>query len=128
MADHGRYAPGAGGYHGPVRLRPERRPLADRREVAAALAEKGIEIAGVVPRRLTPALAAGAQWLITMGCGDECPVVPGAKVEDWPLEDPAGRSPERVRAIRDEIERRVCALIDARGWGRGPDPAVRSRA
>ncbi len=87
-------------------------------EVAEALREIGIEIGGAVPRLLTPELAAGARWLVTMGCGDECPVVPGATREDWPLEDPKGLPPERVRAIRDDIERRVRALIEARGWGR----------
>ena len=86
--------------------------------VAEALREIGIESAGAVPRRLTPELAAGAAWLITMGCGDECPVVPGARVEDWALEDPAGKPLERVRAIRDQIERRVRALIEAQRWGR----------
>ena len=85
-------------------------------EVVESLRERGIEIAGETPKRLTPALAAGAQWLVTMGCGDECPVVPGAVREDWPLEDPRGQPPERVRAIRDEIERRVRALIASQGW------------
>ncbi len=87
-------------------------------EVADALREVGIEIGGHTPRLLTPELAAGARWLVTMGCGDECPVVPGATREDWPLEDPRGLPPERVRAIRDEIERRVRALIATQGWGR----------
>jgi arsenate reductase len=85
-------------------------------EVVASLLERGIEIAGETPKPLTPALAAGAGWLVTMGCGDECPVVPGAAREDWPLEDPSGQPPERVRAIRDEIERRVRALVAAQGW------------
>lgn len=87
-------------------------------EVAGALREIGIEIGGETPRRLTTDLAAGVRHLVTMGCGDECPVVPGAAREDWPLEDPKGLPPERVRAIRDEIERRVRALIAAQGWGR----------
>jgi arsenate reductase len=93
-------------------------------EVVASLRERGIEIAGETPKLLTPALAAGAGWLVTMGCGDECPVVPGAAREDWPLEDPKGQPPERVRAIRDEIERRVRALIALQGWGR-PGPSTR---
>ncbi len=87
-------------------------------EVSSALREIGIDLADAAPRRFTPELAATAGWLITMGCGDECPFVPGARVEDWALEDPAGKPPERVRAIRDEIERRVRALIAAQGWGR----------
>jgi arsenate reductase len=91
-------------------------------EVSDALREIGIEIGGVVPRLLTPELAAGASWLVTMGCGDECPVVPGAIREDWPLEDPKGLPPDRVRAIRHDIEGRVRALIEAQGWGRGPAP------
>jgi arsenate reductase len=87
-------------------------------EVVDALREIGIEIGDERPRRLTPNLAAGVGWLVTMGCGDDCPVVPGARVEDWPLEDPKGLPPERVRAIRDEIGRRVRGLIAAQGWGR----------
>jgi arsenate reductase len=87
--------------------------------VASTLREIGIDIADAVPRRLTPEVAAGARWLITMGCGDECPVVPGARVEDWALEDPAGKPPAQVRAIRDQIEGRVRALIEAQGWGAG---------
>jgi arsenate reductase len=65
---------------------------------------------------LTDDLARHAQWLITMGCGDECPVVPGVKRDDWPLADPKGQPPEVVRAIRDEIDTRVRRLIDTHGW------------
>jgi arsenate reductase len=90
-------------------------------EVAEVMSECGIEIAGNVPQKLTDELAARAQWLVTMGCGDECPVVPGAHREDWALEDPAGLPPERVRAIRDEIDRRVRALVAANAW-EAPDP------
>ena len=54
--------------------------------------------------------------LITMGCGDQCPVVPGLRRDDWPLEDPKGKPLERVRQIRDEIRRRVEALLDQEGW------------
>ncbi len=86
-------------------------------EVRVVLAERGIELADARPRRLTPELAAGAQWLVTMGCGDECPVVPGARVEDWELEDPKDKPIERVREIRDQIEARVRRLIEAEGWG-----------
>ena len=80
------------------------------------MAERGIDLTGVTPRRLTEDLAAGAAWLITMGCGEQCPFIPGARVEDWPLADPKGRPLDEVRAIRDEVERRVQALIAREGW------------
>ena len=86
-------------------------------EVRVVLAERGIELGDARPRRLTPELAGGAQWLVTMGCGDQCPVVPGARVEDWELEDPKDQPIERVREIRDQIEARVRRLIEAEGWG-----------
>jgi protein-tyrosine-phosphatase len=73
--------------------------------------EEGIDLREARPQLLTPALAAGAQLLITMGCGDECPYVPGLRRDDWRLEDPKGQPIERVRAIRDDIRRRVEALI-----------------
>src|SRR5687768_18058829 len=69
--------------------------------------EAGIDLSGAVPQRLTPELAAGARDLVTMGCGDKCPFIPGARVHDWPLEDPKGKPPERVREIRDDVRRRV---------------------
>ena len=87
-------------------------------EVAASMLAIGIRIGEAIPRSLTPELAASAGWLVTMGCGDECPVVPGAVRDDWPIEDPKGLPPGRVRAIRDEIDRRVRELIAAQGWGR----------
>jgi arsenate reductase len=80
-------------------------------EVVDAMREVGIDLAGATPMRLTVELAAGAQHLITMGCGDACPLVPGAVRDDWPLADPKGQPPATVRAIRDEIERRVIDLI-----------------
>jgi arsenate reductase len=86
-------------------------------EVVAAMREEGIDLEGAQPRRLTPGLAAGAELLITMGCGDECPYIPGARRDDWPLEDPKGQPLERVRAIRDEIRGRVEALIAHEGVG-----------
>jgi arsenate reductase len=85
-------------------------------EVAAVLAERGLAAATSAPRRLTSDLAAAAQWLITMGCGDECPVVPGARREDWPIADPRGRGAAEVRAICAEIDARVQSLIDREGW------------
>ena len=87
-------------------------------EVVEAMREKQIDVAGMRPQKLTGELAAGAQLLVTMGCGDECPVVPGLRRDDWPLEDPKGKPPERVREIRDEVERRVRALVAAEGWRR----------
>jgi arsenate reductase len=87
-------------------------------EVLAAMAEVGFDLSGQVPRRLTDDLAAGAAALITMGCGDQCPVVPGAHREDWPLPDPKGRPLAEVRRIRDEVRTRVERFIEAHGWGR----------
>lgn len=79
--------------------------------VAEALAEIGI-VSGRQPKGLTPELISGVDVVVTMGCGDECPVIPGARVIDWDLEDPAGRPLEEVREIRDEIERRARCLAD----------------
>jgi arsenate reductase (thioredoxin) len=84
-------------------------------EVVAVMREVGIDLAHAVPQKLTPELAAGASWLITMGCGDACPFVPGARLEDWPLADPKGQSLEAVRAIRDEVRARVHAFGDREG-------------
>jgi arsenate reductase len=81
-------------------------------EVVAVMQEEGIDLSGARPQKLTAELAAQAQLLITMGCGDECPYVPGVRREDWPLEDPKGKSIERVRAIRDDLRGRVEALVD----------------
>jgi arsenate reductase len=83
--------------------------------VVEAMKELGVDLSRAVPQRLTAELARGAEFLVTMGCGDECPVVPGARREDWPLEDPKGQPLERVRQIRDEIRDRVRALLSAEG-------------
>lgn len=80
-------------------------------EVVQVMQEEGIDLREAHPQQLTPELAAGAQLLITMGCGDECPYVPGLRRDDWPLEDPKGQPIERVRAIRDDIRARVEVLI-----------------
>jgi arsenate reductase (thioredoxin) len=80
-------------------------------EVVAVMKEVGIDLSSATPRKLTAELAQGADLLVTMGCGDECPYVPGLKIEDWPLEDPKGKPIERVREIRDEIRRRVEGLL-----------------
>ena len=85
-------------------------------EVVEVMRDEGIDLAAVQPQRLTDELAAQAQWLVTMGCGDQCPVVPGARRDDWPLEDPKGKPRERVREIRDDIEARVRSFIQTNGW------------
>jgi arsenate reductase len=79
-------------------------------EVVEAMREVGVDLSSASPRYLTPELVAGAQWLVTMGCGEECPVVPGVAREDWPLADPKGRGLDDVRAIRDEVKSRVDAF------------------
>jgi protein-tyrosine-phosphatase len=80
--------------------------------VVAVLAERGLDITGAVPKRLDDSIARGSDVVVTMGCGDACPVHPGKRYLDWELADPAGRSIEEVRVIADEIERRVDALLD----------------
>jgi arsenate reductase len=80
-------------------------------EVVEAMGELGVDLRGAAPRKLTDALAAEASVLVTMGCGEACPVVPGATREDWPLDDPKGQPIERVRQIRDEIAGRVRTLL-----------------
>jgi arsenate reductase len=85
-------------------------------EVAAAMIEVGVDLSGATTSKLTTELAQRAQILITMGCGDQCPVVPGLKRDDWPLEDPKGKPAPRVREIRDEIRERVETLLDREGW------------
>jgi len=85
-------------------------------EVVEVMREAGIDLSAAKPQLLTPELAAGAELLITMGCGDECPVVPGLRRDDWPLPDPKGQPMERVREIRDEIRGRVWKLLANEGW------------
>ncbi|MER6271920.1 arsenate reductase ArsC [Streptomyces sp900105755] len=77
-----------------------------------AMAEVGIDISAEVPKMLTVDAVKESDVCITMGCGDTCPVFPGKRYLDWTLDDPAGRSVEDVRPIRDEIERRVRGLLD----------------
>ena len=83
-------------------------------EVVDVMREVGIDLSQARPQKLTADLAQHADLLITMGCGDKCPYVPGLKIEDWPLEDPKGKPIERVREIRDDIKHRVDQLL-ARG-------------
>jgi arsenate reductase len=80
-------------------------------EVLKAMREVGIDLSTAAPRKLTDELAREASMLVTMGCGEACPFVPGLRREDWPLEDPKGKPVERVREIRDEVRGRVEDLI-----------------
>ena len=76
-----------------------------------AMREEGIDIASESPKVLTPEAVQQSDVVVTMGCGDECPFYPGKRYEDWVLDDPAGQPLEVVRPIRDEIRRRVAALV-----------------
>ena len=80
-------------------------------EVVTVMREAGVDLSAVRPQKLTDDLARQAQVLVTMGCGDACPFVAGARLEDWPLQDPKGQAVEVVRTIRDDIQRRVDDLI-----------------
>jgi arsenate reductase (thioredoxin) len=84
-------------------------------EVITVMGEVGIDLTDAVPQKLTDDLARQAQVLITMGCGDECPYVPGARTEDWPIPDPKGQGLEAVRAIRDDVQARVETLLAREG-------------
>jgi arsenate reductase len=76
-------------------------------EVVEAMKEVGIDLSAVKPQLITPKMAAEVNYLVTMGCGAVCPVIPQIRREDWPLEDPKGKPVERVRQIRDDIRERV---------------------
>ena len=84
-------------------------------EVLAVMQEVGIDLSNAKPQKLTDDLAREAQLLITMGCGDKCPYVPGLRRDDWPLRDPKGLPIEEVKAIRDDIKGRVQALLNSEG-------------
>ncbi len=90
-------------------------------EVVAAMREVGIELGHASPTLLTPEVAGRVQLLVTMGCGEACPFVPGLRREEWALADPKGRPVEEVRTIRDEIRRRVEGLVAAEGWRPGAE-------
>jgi arsenate reductase len=98
----GRHTAGSAGTTPGERVHPE---------VVQVMEELGIDLSDRVPRRLTTELAQEADVVVTMGCGDECPYIPGKRYIDWDLEDPMGRPVEEVRATRDEIERRVEGLV-----------------
>lgn len=87
--------------------------------VVDVMREIGVELSDARPRKLTDDLAREAQVHVTMGCGDACPYVAGARVEDWPVEDPEGQPLETVRSIRDDVARRIRDLIAREGVARG---------
>ena len=84
--------------------------------VVEVMRDRGVELSGAQPRKLTDEVAHQAQWLITLGCGEDCPFVPGAKVEDWPVPDPKGKDRQAVEEIADELERRVRDFIQRNGF------------
>ena len=87
-------------------------------EVVAAMRELDIDLSHAQPRYLSIDLTRDAHIVITMGCGDECPLVPGVERDDWPLDDPTEKPIEIVRRIRDDIRQRVTSLIMERRWAR----------
>lgn len=84
-------------------------------EVVEVMKEVGIDLSGVKPQIITPAMADQVNYLITMGCGAVCPIIPAVRREDWPLEDPKGKPIERVRQIRDDIRDRVATFAAKMG-------------
>jgi len=87
-------------------------------EVVTVMKEAGLDVSGAKPARLTDELAGASRLLVTMGCGEACPFVPGLERDDWAIEDPKAKPLERVRQIRDEVRQRVERLIETEGWGR----------
>jgi arsenate reductase (thioredoxin) len=85
-------------------------------EVLVAMRELGIDLSGAQPRKLTTELAKQARLLVTMGCGEACPAVPGVRVEDWPLQDPKGQGAAQVQKIRDAVRERIVELLEREGW------------
>jgi len=84
--------------------------------VVEAMREVGLDVSRATPRLLTPELAQTANLLVTMGCSEECPYVPGVEVQDWDLQDPKDQPVEVVRKIRDDIRKRIAAVVKAREW------------
>ena len=93
-------------------------------EVLVVMNEVGIDLSDATPQRLTEGLARQAQLLVTMGCGDKCPYVPGLKRDDWPLKDPKGLPIEEVRTIREDIRKRVEELLRAEGVAKAASSTV----
>jgi arsenate reductase (thioredoxin) len=110
LADHDKARAISAGTEPGTRVHPE---------VLGAMREVGVDLEGIAPQKLTDALAQKAAILVTMGCGEACPVVPGLRRLDWPLEDPKGKPIERVREIRDEVRGRVAELLREQGWAKG---------
>lgn len=90
--------------------------LAVHSQVSNVMDEVGLPIAPRAPQRLTEELAQGAALLVTLGCGESCPVVPGAERLDWPLADPKGLPLDQVREVREEVRRLVEQLLAHKGW------------
>lgn len=86
-------------------------------EVLETMWELGMDLSKASPQLLTQELAEAASLIVTMGCGEKCPVVPGLRRIDWDIEDPAGKPADAVRAIRDDLRARVRALVTEEGWG-----------
>lgn len=84
-------------------------------QVVEAMREAGVDLAGIRPQLLTPELVRGAEYMVTMGCGESCPVIPGVKRRDWPIAETRGQPIEVVRTIRDEIKGRVIDLLRSEG-------------
>jgi arsenate reductase (thioredoxin) len=91
-------------------------------EVVTAMLEVGLDLSNAPTTVLTHDVARQAEVLVTMGCGDRCPVVPGVTRDDWPLDDPKGKPMAQVRALRDDIRERVRALIEREGWAARRSP------
>jgi arsenate reductase len=109
LADHDKAGAISAGTEPGARVHPE---------VVNAMREVGIEVEGIAPQKLTDELAATASILVTMGCGEACPVVPGLLRMDWPLADPKGKPIARVREIRDDVRGRVVELLHREGWAK----------
>lgn len=91
-------------------------------EVLAVMKEEGLDLSNIKPQLLTDKLAEEAEMLITMGCGETCPMIPGLKRADWGLPDPKGQTIDRVREIRDEVKKRVQNLVKELGVAKGAKP------
>ena len=109
LADHTKAEAISAGTEPGLRVHPE---------VLSAMQEAGIDLSNSKPQKLTQELAEGASLLITMGCGDKCPYVPGLRRDDWPLRDPKGLPVEEVRTIRDDVKDRVQNLIHVEKLGK----------
>jgi arsenate reductase len=109
IADPARFAGESAGLEPAPQVHPE---------IVAVMREVGFDLVAATPRVLTNEIQRGTFFLVTLGCGERCPLVPGARRVGWPLEDPKGKPLERVREIRDEVRRRVELLVAEHGWGR----------